>query len=303
MGPTAAGKTALAVALAQRHPLEIISVDSTQVYRGMDIGSAKPDAETLALAPHRLIDIRDPADPYSAAAFREDARRHVEEIHRRGKIPFLVGGTMLYFRALLQGLSPLPEADPAVRQQLLDEAEARGWAALHRDLAKIDPLAASRIHPNDPQRLQRALEVYRLTGVPLSELQAQTLPGLEATHAVEKVALIPADRALLHRRIEQRFVQMVHEGLVEEVEGLMARGDLGEHLPSIRSVGYRQVWRYLQGFGDRDEMVERSIVATRQLAKRQLTWLRREPRALRLSPDMLSLDEQIRRIERKMLFF
>ncbi len=301
MGPTAAGKTALAVALARRHPLDIISVDSTQVYREMDIGSAKPDAETLALAPHRLIDIRDPADPYSAALFVEDARRHIDEIQRAGRIPFLVGGTMLYFRALLRGLSPLPEADPDIRRQLEREAGERGWEALHGDLAAIDPVAAARIHPNDPQRLQRALEVYRITGEPLSALQARGRPGLETERTVLKIALIPEDRALLHQRIEQRFRQMVDEGLVEEVGRLMARGDLDERLPAIRAVGYRQVWRYLRGDYDRAEMVERAVIATRQLAKRQLTWLRGETGTLRLAPDRLSLDEQIRRIEQKIL--
>jgi len=301
MGPTAAGKTGLAVALAARHPLEIISVDSAQVYRGMDIGSAKPDAATLAAAPHRLIDIRDPAEPYSAALFVEDARRHIDAIHAAGRIPFLVGGTMLYFRALLEGLSPLPASDPAVRQQLLEEAQSRGWTFLHRQLAEVDPEAAARIHPNDPQRLQRALEVYRLTGRPLSALQRAQGPALDEHFEVRKAALIPADRARLHRRIERRFREMVNQGLVEEVRALFDRADLDASLPALRSVGYRQVWKYLAGAYSREEMVERGIIATRQLAKRQLTWLRRERDALVLDPFELDLDAQRRRMEENIL--
>jgi tRNA dimethylallyltransferase len=274
MGPTASGKTGLAVDLVERLPLEIISVDSVMVYRQMDIGSAKPDAVTLARAPHRLIDIRDPAEAYSAAEFRDDALREIEAIRAAGRIPLLVGGTMLYFRALLGGLAVLPSADPAVRARLETEAAERGWAALHARLAEVDPAAAARIHPNDPQRIQRALEVYELTGLPLSELQARAAPVL--TDRVIKLAVAPPQRAVLHERIAERFTAMLQAGLIEEVEALRARGDLQPELPALRAVGYRQVWNYLAGAMDYTEMTERGIIATRQLAKRQFTWLRSE---------------------------
>ena len=277
MGPTASGKTDLAVALRHRLPLEIISVDSAMIYRQMDIGTAKPEPAVLQQAPHRLIDILDPAESYSAAAFREDALREMAAIRQAGRIPLLVGGTMLYFRALEQGLSPLPEADPAVRKQLEVEAAELGWEALHRRLASVDPESAARIHPNDPQRLSRALEVYTISGRPLSELwrmaQAEALP-----YRLLKLAVAPPERATLHRRIAQRFAQMLEQGLVGEVEALYRRGDLHEALPSIRCVGYRQVWQYLAGELSRDEMSEKGIAATRQLAKRQFTWLRSEDR-------------------------
>ncbi len=276
MGPTACGKTAVAVELVQQFPFEIISVDSALVYRGLDIGSGKPDAATLALAPHRLIDIRDAAEPYSASDFRRDALREMRDIVARGKVPLLVGGTMLYFKVLRDGLATLPAAAPDVRQRLLAEAEAEGWPALHRRLQEIDPVAASRIHPNDPQRLQRALEVYEITGRPLSELQAAGQASLPDDLPCELVFLgmLPVDRACLHAQIARRFHAMLESGLIEEVAALRGRGDLHPNLPSMRSVGYRQVWDYLAGNCDHATMMERGIAATRQLAKRQLTWLR-----------------------------
>lgn len=273
MGPTAAGKTALAVELVQQLPLEIINVDSAQIYRGMDIGTGKPDAATLARAPHRLIDILDPAERYSAAAFRGDALREMARIHAAGRTPLLVGGTMLYFRALRDGLADLPEADPVVRRRIDAMAEAEGWAAVHRRLREVDPQAAARIHPTDPQRLQRALEVHELTGRPLSELQAAD-HGAELPFQLHFLAVHPDDRSVLHQRIERRFRAMLDEGLVEEVRRLHERSDLHAGLPSIRSVGYRQVWQYLCGEMNYEAMVERGIIATRQLAKRQMTWLR-----------------------------
>lgn len=275
MGPTASGKTDLAVTLVERLPFEIISVDSALIYRGMNIGTAKPDAETLALAPHRLIDIIDPAEAYSASRFREDALREMAEITAAGRIPLLVGGTMLYYRALEYGLSRLPQADAAVRERIEQEAAERGWQALHERLAKVDPVAAERIHPNDPQRLSRALEVYELSGRPMSELWQENGPP-ELPYRLIKVAVAPPDRVELHERITQRFRLMLERGLVEEVETLYRRGDLNPQLPSIRCVGYRQVWQYLAGELSYTEMSERGIVATRQLAKRQFTWLRSE---------------------------
>ena len=277
MGPTASGKTDLAVSLVERLPFEIISVDSALVYRGMDIGTAKPDADTLARAPHRLIDIIDPAEAYSASRFRIDALREMAEITAAGRIPLLVGGTMLYYRALEQGLSRLPEADAETRARIEAEAHEQGWKALHDRLAEVDPAAAERIHPNDPQRLSRALEVYELTGRPMSELWRENdQPALP--YRLIKLAVAPTDRAELHERIARRFRLMLKQGLVEEVEALYHRGDLSPDLPSIRCVGYRQVWQYLDGELSYAEMSERGIVATRQLAKRQFTWLRSEQR-------------------------
>lgn len=273
MGPTASGKTDLAVALREQLPFELISVDSALVYRGMDIGTAKPDAALLARAPHRLIDIREPNQPYSAAEFRDDALREMVSIVAAGRIPLLVGGTMLYFRALEHGLSALPTADPVVRERLERLAAELGWEAMHARLAEVDPVAAARIHCKDPQRIQRALEVYEISGRPMSELQAaaarERLP-----YRLIKLALVPQDRALLHRRIEQRFLQMLRAGFIDEVVRLRARGDLRAEMPSMRSVGYRQVWEYLDGDYDYDEMTRRGVAASRQLAKRQLTWLR-----------------------------
>jgi tRNA dimethylallyltransferase len=275
MGPTASGKTALALKLHERFACEIINVDAAQVYRGMDIGTAKPNAEELARAPHRLIDIRDPASSYSAAQFREDALREMAAVASAGRTPLLAGGTMFYFRALERGLSVLPEADPALRRRLADEAARRGWPALHARLREIDPAAAARIDPNDAQRIQRALEIAEITGRPPSEARC---PGSAAPlpYRLLKLAVAPADRVVLHQRIEVRLRQMMDEGLVEEVERLRARGDLSPELPAMRTVGYRQVWQYLEGEIGYSEMVERAIFATRQLAKRQLTWLRAE---------------------------
>ncbi|MBZ6068166.1 tRNA (adenosine(37)-N6)-dimethylallyltransferase MiaA [Aeromonas schubertii] len=275
MGPTASGKTALAIALTRVLPCDIISVDSALIYREMDIGTAKPSAAELAAAPHRLIDILDPSQSYSAADFRRDALREMAEIAGRGRIPLLVGGTMLYFKALLEGLSPLPSADPEVRRQLEEEAERLGWQALHDELSRVDPVAGARIHPNDPQRLTRALEVYRVSGKTLTELtriQGEALP-----YRVSQFAIAPEERSELHRRIELRFDLMLQGGLEEEVRRLLERGDLTPDLPSIRCVGYRQMWDYLIGEVGYDEMRYRGIVATRQLAKRQMTWLRGWP--------------------------
>lgn len=273
MGPTGTGKTDLAVAIRQQLPVEIISVDSALVYKNMNIGTAKPDADILKRAPHRLIDFLDPVQAYSAAEFREDALREMAEITAKGRIPLLVGGTMLYFRALEQGLSELPSADPMIRARLIAEATQTSWQALHERLQQIDPDAAARIHPNDPQRLQRALEVYELTGENLTSLQ-QKLRFEACPYQLLKLALIPENRTWLHNRLEQRFDTMLDLGLIKEVEQLYARPDLNTSLPAIRAVGYRQVWDYLDGKIDYNLMRNRAIVATRQLAKRQMTWLR-----------------------------
>ncbi|MBO0216108.1 tRNA (adenosine(37)-N6)-dimethylallyltransferase MiaA [Vibrio sp. Vb2880] len=272
MGPTASGKTDLAIRLRQKFPVEIISVDSALIYKGMDIGTAKPDQHELALAPHRLIDILDPSEAYSAADFRRDALREMNDIVAQGRIPLLVGGTMLYYKALLEGLSPLPAADPEIRQQIEHEAEQHGWMALHDQLRHIDPVSAERIHPNDPQRLSRALEVYRISGKTLTEL-TQT-KGEALPFRVKQFAIAPKERAELHRRIELRFEKMVEAGFEEEVKALYARKDLHPDLPSIRCVGYRQMWDYLDGNGRLEDAIFRGICATRQLAKRQITWLR-----------------------------
>ncbi len=273
-GPTASGKTDLAVRLVRELDCEIISVDSAMVYRGMDIGTAKPESEVLARAPHRLIDIRDPAESYSAADFRADALVAMEEIREAGRIPLLVGGTMLYFRSLLSGLSPLPQADPAVRARLDTELATDGLATLHARLAEIDPVAAQRIHPNDPQRVQRALEVYEITGRSLTSFHEQA--GETLPWRVIRIGLEFADRGVLHDRIERRLEVMFGAGLVDEIEGLFRRGDLHCELPSMRSVGYRQVWQYLAGEIDLDTARMQAVYATRQLAKRQMTWMRRE---------------------------
>jgi tRNA dimethylallyltransferase len=278
MGPTASGKTALAVSLAERFPLEIVSVDSALVYRGMDIGSAKPDAATLARAPHHLLDIRDPTEAYSAAAFCDDARRLMADIVARGKVPLLVGGTMLYFRALLRGLDDLPRADPALRKALEAKAKAHGWPALHAELAAVDPATAARLAPNDSQRIGRALEIFRLTGTPMSALLDRAQP--ELPYRVLQLALIPSDRAVLHQRIATRFDAMLAEGLVDEVEFLRRAYVLSPDLPAMRAVGYRQAWACLDGNIDMKALREQGIAATRQLAKRQLTWLRTWPDAV-----------------------
>ncbi len=272
MGPTASGKTALAIALRQQLPVELISVDSALIYRGMDIGTAKPSAEEQALAPHRLLDIRDPAESYSAAEFRRDALAEMAEITREGKIPLLVGGTMLYFKALLEGLSPLPPADPQIRQQIEQTAAEQGWETLHRQLCEIDPVAGSRIHPNDPQRLSRALEVFFISGKTLTELTKTS--GEALPYDVHQFAIAPVHREMLHQRIAMRYDQMLASGFEAEARALFARGDLHTDMPSIRCVGYRQMWSYLSGEISYDDMVYRGICATRQLAKRQMTWLR-----------------------------
>lgn len=272
MGPTASGKTALAMELYDTLPCEIISVDSALVFKGMDIGTAKPTSEELAKYPHRLIDLIDPLESYSAAEFCKDALQAIEEIRQSGRIPLLVGGTMMYFKSLIDGISPLPEANADIRAQIEKEAEKKGWDALHAELATIDPESANRIHPNDPQRLTRALEVFRITGNTLTQLTA--IKGQCLTGDVLQFAITPKDRKTLHERIELRFNQMVEQGFKEEVVQLKARGDLHENLPSIRCVGYRQMWQHLNGDYDFDEMIFKGVCATRQLAKRQLTWLR-----------------------------
>ena len=276
MGPTAAGKTALALALHDVLPVEIISVDSSQVYRGMDIGTAKPTPAELARAPHRLIDIRDPAQAYSAAEFCDDARREMEAIARAGRIPLLVGGTMFYFRALEFGLSDLPSADPDTRARLSEEAATVGWPALHQRLRSVDPDAAAQIHPNDAQRIQRALEIHALTGQPASRLGGTRLHA-ELPYQLVKIALWPQDRARLHARIESRFRAMLEQNFLAEVEHLYRRGDLTPELPSVRTVGYRQAWKYLTGEVNYNEMINQALAATRQFAKRQITWLRSYP--------------------------
>ncbi len=275
MGPTASGKTEIALRLAEELPVDLVSVDSALVYRGMDIGTAKPDATTLARVPHRLIDIRDPEEAYSAGDFVRDALQAIDEIRAAGRQPLLVGGTMMYFRALTRGIAVLPGADPALRRQLDREAAERGWPAMHRELESIDPAAAARINPNDSQRIQRALEVYRLSGRPLSDWQAQTAP---AGHVeFRRVALLPASRRTLHERIERRLGRMMQSGFLDEVRRLRARPRLTAASPSMRSVGYRQLWAHLDGAFDLDTAARRALYATRQLAKRQITWLRAEP--------------------------
>ncbi|SEO58997.1 tRNA dimethylallyltransferase [Luteibacter sp. UNC138MFCol5.1] len=284
MGPTASGKTALACELADRFPVGLVSVDSALVYRGLDIGSAKPDAATLARYPHELIDIRDPSQPYSAADFRADALAAMTRITAQGRVPLLVGGTGLYFRALQRGLSDLPEADPALRETLAAEAATIGWEAMHARMAALDPIAGARIRPGDAQRIQRALEVMTLSGRTLSELQTGGSRERLPWRAL-KLALLPADRTTLHARIATRFDAMLADGFLDEVRGLRERGDLHPDLPAIRAVGYRQAWEYLDGDGDATEFRNRGIYATRQLAKRQITWLRAELDARTFDPD------------------
>lgn len=272
MGPTASGKTDLAIALRQRLPVEVISVDSALIYKGMDIGTAKPSKAEQALAPHRLIDILDPLESYSVMNFREDALREMADITAQGKIPLLVGGTMLYYKALLDGLSPLPSADLAIRAEIEAKAAQIGWAGLHTELLKIDPVAGARINPNDSQRINRALEVFYISGKSMTELTAQQ--GEAIPYHITQFAIAPQDRAVLHQRIEQRFHKMMEQGFEQEVRALFARGDLNVDLPSIRCVGYRQMWEYLEGKISLDEAIFKGICATRQLAKRQITWLR-----------------------------
>ena len=302
MGPTASGKTGLAMALAARleargSAAEIVSVDSAQVYRGMDIGTAKPDAEMRARVTHHLLDVCDPAEPYSAARFAADARRLVGEIQSRGHLPLLVGGSMLYFRAYTGGLSDLPSADPELRARLTEQARRSGWPALHAQLMQLDTPTAMRLHPNDGHRIQRALEVVMASGRPLSAQRAETLPSDRAFDGV-KLALMPPDRAGLHERIATRLQQMLAQGLADEVRRLHARGDLHPGLPSIRSVGYRQMWAWIEGECDLAQAAQKALEATRQFAKRQITWLRSEHDPCWLNseaPD--AVDVALRRID------
>ena len=280
LGPTASGKSGLAIQLAGKIPLEIVSVDSAQVYRGMDIGTAKPSAAERAAVAHHLIDVRDPAYSYSAAAFVRDATIAIAEIRARGKLPLLVGGTMLYAKALREGLSDLPSADPEVRTQIESEARKIGWPALHARLAQVDPLTAARLKPNDSQRIQRALEIFESAGAPMSKLLGRDAASLRFS----TLALLPADRALLHERIAKRFDAMLQAGLMDEVRALHGRGDLHPDLPSMRSVGYRQAWRFFDGQCAFEEFRAAGIAATRQLAKRQLTWLRSMPAVTVIEP-------------------
>ena len=272
MGPTASGKTDLAIALRQQLPVEVISVDSALIYKGMDIGTAKPTPAELALAPHRLIDILDPKESYSAMNFREDALKEMAEISASGRIPVLVGGTMLYYKALLEGLSPLPSADPIIRAEIEEKAAKIGWAGMHQELLAIDPVAGARINPNDSQRINRALEVFYITGKTMTELTEEK--GEALPYRLLQFAIAPQDRSILHERIELRFQKMMDLGFEEEVKRLFLREDLHIDLPSIRCVGYRQMWEYLQGDISLDEAIYKGICATRQLAKRQITWLR-----------------------------
>ena len=273
MGPTASGKTALAIELIKTAPFEIISVDSALIYKDMDIGTAKPDAETLAVAPHRLISFLDPAETYSVGDFRQDALREMADITAKGKIPLLVGGTMMYFKILKEGMAKLPPADERIRAEIEALADKAGWEAVHQALQQVDPESAERLHPTDPQRLERALEVFRLTGKPLSqwhrEQEVEAFP-----YQLCELAICPQDRKVLHERIALRFHQMLAQGFKAEVEALYQRSDLNDSLPAIRAVGYRQMWDCLLGKLSYDEMIERGIIATRQLAKRQITWLR-----------------------------
>jgi len=291
LGPTASGKTAVALALARRFPVEIVSVDSAQVYRGMDVGTAKPGAEERARVPHHLIDIIDPTEAYSAGRFRIDALRIAREIQERGSVAIFAGGTMLYFRALMSGLAQLPAAQPAIRAEIEESARRLGWPALHGELAKVDPVAAARIDPADSQRIQRALEVYRHSGKSLSAFHAEGRDAAPALDALA-IALEPSDRGVLHERIAARFRDMLARGLVEELEGLRERYDLNDQLPAMRSVGYRQAWDVLEGRAARETLEARGIAASRQLAKRQLTWLRSMPGLERLDclrPDLASV--------------
>jgi len=292
-GPTAAGKTAAALAIAREHGAEIISVDSALVYRGMDIGTAKPSSAERAQAAHHLIDIRDPLQAYSAAEFAADAQRLVAEINARGKLALLVGGTMLYFKALFEGLDAMPPADADVRRDLEAQAAQRGWQALHTDLAQVDPITAARLAPNDSQRIQRALEVFRVSGQPLSSFHLRATAAPSPWEKVALFSLEPTDRTWLHERIARRFDQMLAEGFLNEVKALRARGDLSVDLPSMRCVGYRQAWEALDGLWPLSQLRDKGIFATRQLAKRQLTWLRAMPRRHAVACDAPQALEQL----------
>ncbi|NNE39229.1 MAG: tRNA (adenosine(37)-N6)-dimethylallyltransferase MiaA [Gammaproteobacteria bacterium] len=302
MGPTATGKTQLAAELVQKLPLEIISVDSAMVYRDMDIGTAKPDKALLQIAPHRLINICDPFERYSAGNFVTDARQEIEQIHATGKIPLLVGGTGLYFRSLEKGFSSLPAADPDIRDRLTSELQDQGLDNLYKRLISVDPGSADRINQNDPQRIQRALEIYEVTGTPASEWYAKGREN-QIEHPVVKIVIAPNDRSLLHNRIEQRFIKMLDVGLVEEVEALRQRGDLHAGLPSMRMVGYRQVWQYLEAKYPYKQMINKGIIATRQLAKRQYTWLRKEENAHWVDSERVKLSQYLQNyIESRALY-
>ncbi|MFM1605052.1 MAG: tRNA (adenosine(37)-N6)-dimethylallyltransferase MiaA [Porticoccaceae bacterium] len=286
MGPTASGKTDIAIALREHLPIDIISVDSAQVYRQMDIGSAKPDRETLKQHPHRLIDIRDPVEAYSAGDFLKDAKVQMAEITATGRIPLLVGGTMLYFKVLFEGLADLPPANQVIRDELQGRAEKSGWPSLHEELKLIDPTVAARLHPNHSQRIQRALEVYLITGSPLSELLSLSKgTGIEDEYQVTQLALISNNRSLLHERIAQRFHLMMEQGFESEVKALYQRGDLAATSTAMRSAGYRQLWDYCDGLLSIEEAIEKGIIASRQLAKRQITWLRNWPNAREILVD------------------
>lgn len=277
MGPTASGKSALALALAREFPAEIINVDSALVYRGLDIGSAKPTLDERAEVPHHLIDIRDPSEPYSAADFCRDAMKAIADIYERDKTPILVGGTMLYFKSLLQGIADIPPVAAEIRKAVEGEGALHGWPHMHAELAKVDPELAAKLHPNNSQRIARALEVYRASGQTMSALHATTPAGLLEEYDCCQLAIAPRERKILHERIADRFLQMLQTGLLEEVRELYMRGDLSVELPAIRAVGYRQVWQFLAGEYSEEEMIEKAIAATRQLAKRQFTWLRSWP--------------------------
>ncbi|MFY1992243.1 tRNA (adenosine(37)-N6)-dimethylallyltransferase MiaA [Achromobacter xylosoxidans] len=295
-GPTAAGKSASTLALAERWPLEIVNVDSATIYRGMDIGTAKPSPAEQAQVPQHLLDIRDPAQSYSAAEFRADALRLIDEIRARGRIPLLAGGTMMYYKALRDGLDDLPQADPALRAELEARAARDGWPALHAELARLDPVTAARLAPNDSQRIQRALEICQLSGQPMSALLGrQRAAAGDDDNRYLTISLEPSERAALHARIEQRFDAMLASGLLEEVRGLHARADLHPGLPSVRCVGYRQMWAHLDGEISLEEAREQGIAATRQLAKRQITWLRAQPE--RVIVDCLAADAVARTID------
>jgi tRNA dimethylallyltransferase len=316
MGPTASGKTDLAIDLSKELPLDIISVDSAMVYKGMDIGTAKPSAEELAVAPHRLIDIRDPAESYSVADFCEDAHREIEAIVSKGRIPILVGGTMMYFKALLDGLADMPASNAGVRQKIVEEAKQKGWPALHGELMKLDPDYASQLHPNHSQRIARALEVYRISGKTMSEfrkeqsddLREEKTQRLSERFSVMQFALVCHDRKLLHQRIQTRFEKMLEQGFINEVKALRTRGDLNVDLPAMRAVGYRQVWQYLetldvQGEVSEKELLEKGTAATRQLAKRQLTWLREWPHLHKLFIDKTKSVSQVKKNMQEILNF
>jgi tRNA dimethylallyltransferase len=295
MGPTASGKTDLAVYLVEHLPCDIISVDSAMIYREMDIGTAKPSSDILAKAPHRLIDICDPSETYSVGQFCQDAQTEIKTIKAAGRIPLLVGGTMFYFHSLQQGLSILPHADSNIRQRLKKEAELIGWAAMHQRLAKIDPHTARRIHPHDAQRIERALEVYEISGKTLTAWYADA-PAKQWDETVIKIIIAPAERSDLHAKIAQRFYTMFERGLIEEVRRLFEQGDLNSDLPSMRCVGYRQVWHYLAGELSYEHLPEKAIIATRQLAKRQMTWLRTQTDALKFDSQNPNLNQQVLRL-------